>query len=46
MGELQTLSASLQRLTEQTRSAPNGLLFGRTPAPPGPGETTSGARAP
>lgn len=46
MGELQALSASLQRLSEQTQNAPNGLLFGRTPAPPGPGETANGARAP
>jgi phospholipid/cholesterol/gamma-HCH transport system substrate-binding protein len=46
MSELQTLAVSLQRLSEQTQNAPNGLLFGRTPAPPGPGETATGARAP
>lgn len=47
MAELTVLSASLRRLTEQTERAPNSLLFGRTPAPPGPGETAnSGARQP
>lgn len=43
MSELQALSVSLQRLSEQTQDAPNGLLFGRTPAPLGPGETDAGA---
>lgn len=38
MAELSVLSASLRRLTEQTERAPNSLLFGRSPAPPGPGE--------
>lgn len=42
MSELQALSVSLQRLSEQTQDAPNGLLFGRTPAPLGPGETATG----
>jgi phospholipid/cholesterol/gamma-HCH transport system substrate-binding protein len=39
MGELSVLSASLRRLTEQTERDPRGLLFGRQPALPGPGET-------
>jgi phospholipid/cholesterol/gamma-HCH transport system substrate-binding protein len=39
MSELGVLSASLRRLTEQTERDPRGLLFGRQPAPPGPGET-------
>ena len=38
MGELSTLSASLRRLTEQTRRDPRGIIFGRTPVPAGPGE--------
>lgn len=47
MGELGVLSASLRRLTEQTERDPRGLLFGRHPAPPGPGEgagTTQGVQ--
>ena len=39
MSELSVLSASLRRLTEQTERDPRGLLFGRQPALPGPGET-------
>lgn len=39
LGELSTLSASLRRLTEQTRRDPRGLIFGHTPVPDGPGET-------
>ena len=46
MSELQTLAMSLQHLSEQTQNAPNGLLFGRTPPPPGPGESSPGAHAP
>ncbi len=47
MAELSVLSVSLRRLTEQTERAPNSLLFGRSPAQLGPGETTSpGARQP
>jgi len=47
MAELTVLSASLRRLTEQTERAPNSLLFGRSPAPMGPGETANpGARQP
>jgi phospholipid/cholesterol/gamma-HCH transport system substrate-binding protein len=40
LGELNALSVSLRRLTEQTERDPRGLLFGRKPVPPGPGETT------
>lgn len=47
MAELSVLSASLRRLTEQTERAPNSLLFGRSPAPLGPGETANaGVRQP
>ena len=38
MNELSTLSASLRRLTEQTERNPKSILFGKTPAPKGPGE--------
>ncbi len=39
LGELNTLAPSLRRLSEQTNRDPRGLLFGRKPAPLGPGET-------
>lgn len=39
LGELNVLSASLRRLSEQTERNPSSLLFGRSPVPPGPGET-------
>ena len=39
LGELGTLTTSLRRLSEQTERDPRGLLFGRKPVPPGPGET-------
>jgi len=39
LGELNVLSASLRRLSEQTERNPSGLLLGRSPVPPGPGET-------
>ena len=39
LGELNVLSASLRRLTEQTERDPRGLLFGRKPVAAGPGET-------
>lgn len=39
LGELSTLSGSLRRVTEQTERDPRGLIFGRKPMPPGPGET-------
>ncbi len=38
LGELNVLSASLRRLSEQTERNPSSLLFGRSPVPPGPGE--------
>jgi phospholipid/cholesterol/gamma-HCH transport system substrate-binding protein len=38
MNDLSTLSASLRRLTEQTERNPKSLIFGKTPAPKGPGE--------
>ena len=38
LAELETLSSSLRRLTEQTTRDPSGLIFGRTPVPDGPGE--------
>jgi len=46
LGELNVLSASLRRLTEQTERNPAGLLFGRQPVPDGPGETSTGATQP
>ena len=42
LGELSLLSGSLRRLTEQTERNPSSLLFGRSPVPPGPGETAPG----
>jgi phospholipid/cholesterol/gamma-HCH transport system substrate-binding protein len=39
LGELSVLSVSLRRLSAQTERDPRGLLFGRKPVPPGPGET-------
>ncbi len=41
MGELGALTTSLRRVTEQTERDPRGLLFGRKPVPPGPGEKES-----
>ncbi len=41
MGELGALTTSLRRVTEQTERDPRGLLFGRKPVPPGPGERES-----
>ena len=46
LGELNVLSASLRRLSEQTERNPNSLLFGRSPAPDGPGETSTKTRPP
>ncbi|MGY3884065.1 MlaD family protein [Aeromonas aquatica] len=40
LGELSVLSSSLRRLSEQTERNPSGLLFGRTPVPDGPGESS------
>lgn len=44
LGELNVLSASLRRLSEQTERNPNSLLFGRSPVPDGPGETPTKTR--
>jgi len=38
LGELNVLSASLRRLSEKVEGSPGGLLLGRRPVPPGPGE--------
>ena len=50
LGELNVLSVSLRRLTEQTERNPASLLFGRKPVPEGPGEssteTSTGQRRP
>lgn len=46
LGELTALSASLRRLTDQTERNPSSVLFGRSPVPEGPGETTTGAKKP
>jgi phospholipid/cholesterol/gamma-HCH transport system substrate-binding protein len=46
LGELNVLSASLRRLSEQTERNPASLLFGRNPLPEGPGEATPGGRQP
>lgn len=42
LGELSALSTSLRHLSEQTERDPRGLLFGRKPVPPGPGEPGGG----
>ncbi|MDO9315740.1 MAG: MlaD family protein [Burkholderiaceae bacterium] len=39
LGELNVLSTSLRRVSEQVERNPSGLLFGRAPVPEGPGET-------
>ena len=46
LGELNVLSASLRRLSEQTERNPAGLLFGRSPVPEGPGEASTEPRRP
>jgi phospholipid/cholesterol/gamma-HCH transport system substrate-binding protein len=38
MNQLSVLSESLRRLTEQTERNPKSLIFGKSPAPKGPGE--------
>ncbi len=45
LGELNVLSTSLRRVTEQVERNPSALLFGRAPVPPGPGEAAIGAPA-
>ena len=46
LGEINVLSASLRRLSEQTERSPNSLLFGKSPVPPGPGETSMKTKQP
>lgn len=46
LGELNVLSASLRRLSNQTERNPAGLLFGRSPVPDGPGESPTRPRQP
>nr|MDP2190884.1 MlaD family protein [Rhodoferax sp.] len=46
LGELSVLSTSLRRLSEQTERDPRGLLFGRKPVAPGPGEPGVGPQKP
>ncbi len=46
LGELNVLSTSLRRLSEQTERNPGGLLFGRRPVPEGPGESSREAQKP
>jgi phospholipid/cholesterol/gamma-HCH transport system substrate-binding protein len=38
--EMSSLTASLHRLSEQSAHDPRGLLFGRDPSAPGPGESS------
>ncbi len=38
LGEMNVLAASLRRLSEKVEGSPGGLLLGRSPVPPGPGE--------
>lgn len=46
LGELNDLSSSLQRLSEQVMRDPAGLLRGRSPVPDGPGETSTHSSSP
>ena len=46
LAEISVLAASLRRLSEQTQRDPASLLRGRSPPPDGPGETSTGKRAP
>ncbi len=38
LGEMNVLAASLRRLSNKVEGSPGGLLLGRRPVPPGPGE--------
>jgi phospholipid/cholesterol/gamma-HCH transport system substrate-binding protein len=38
LGEMAVLASSLRRLSEKIEGGPGGLLLGRRPIPPGPGE--------
>jgi len=46
LGELNALSASLRRLSEQTERNPSSVLFGRSAVPDGPGESSMKPRQP
>ncbi len=46
LGELNLLSASLRRLSAQTERSPNSLVFGRSPVPDGPGESSMATKQP
>ncbi len=46
LAELQALASSLRHLSEQTERNPASLLFGRSPAPAGPGESSTTKAAP
>ena len=46
LSELNVLSTSMRRLSEQTERNPSSLLVGRGPVPPGPGETSPAKAAP
>ena len=46
LGELNVLSASLRRLSAQTERNPNSLVFGRSPVPDGPGESSMATKQP
>jgi phospholipid/cholesterol/gamma-HCH transport system substrate-binding protein len=39
LGEMAVLASSLRRLSEKIEGSPGGLLMGRRPVPPGPGES-------
>lgn len=41
LAELSALSSSLRRFADQTERNPNSLLFGRSPVPEGPGESST-----
>ncbi len=43
VGELNDLSISLRRLSQQTERNPSGFLLGRSPVPDGPGEAAARA---
>lgn len=46
MGEMSVLSGALRRLVQETERNPSSLLYGRSPVPPGPGETSAGKGPP
>jgi phospholipid/cholesterol/gamma-HCH transport system substrate-binding protein len=46
LGELNALSVSLRRLSEEAERHPAAVLSGRSPVRPGPGESSNGAPSP